>query len=199
MNVPSQYVVNGVWLNKWLNEQKLIAEGKRKKKHTPEQLRKLESINLRYGAAHTEEIWIEHYELAKTYYEENGNLDIPKDYVVDDFRLGLWLKRQKKKYRNGELSAKCIELLADIGIDWNENNSVEQSYEIGFRHLEEFIHVNGIGAVTSTCVSGNGYKLGRWISNCKSRFRKGKLAEEYIIRFRKMGIMLGESDKKDES
>ncbi len=50
LNVPSDYIVNGVWLNKWLNEQKLMAEGKRKKKLTHDKLKRLESIGLVYSA-----------------------------------------------------------------------------------------------------------------------------------------------------
>ncbi len=59
LNVPAQYVVDGVWLSKWLDEQKLIAEGKRKKKHTAEQLEKLQSIGMQYGIIRSDEIWYE--------------------------------------------------------------------------------------------------------------------------------------------
>ena len=55
LNVPAKYVVNGVWLQKWLSEQKLIAEGKRKKKHTPEQFAKLKAIGFYYGASFYDE------------------------------------------------------------------------------------------------------------------------------------------------
>ena len=55
LNVPAKYVVNGVWLQKWLSEQKLIAEGKRKKKHTPEQFAKLKAIGFCYGASFYDE------------------------------------------------------------------------------------------------------------------------------------------------
>lgn len=78
LNIPGQYVVNGVWLSKWVNEQKLIAEGKRKKQLTPEQLSKLEAIGLRYGAAYYEELWNERFEMAKAYYDEHGDLDVPQ-------------------------------------------------------------------------------------------------------------------------
>ena len=44
LNVPAKYVVNGVWLNKWLNEQKLTAAGKRSKTLSSEQLLKLRNI-----------------------------------------------------------------------------------------------------------------------------------------------------------
>ena len=118
LNVPSQYVVNGVWLNKWLNEQKLIAQGKRKKKHTEEQIEKLKTIGLEIEKSRFEEIWLERYELAKKYYEEYGNLNIPRNYTVNGFKLGLWLSRQKMLYRNGELSKECIELLNKLAVEW---------------------------------------------------------------------------------
>ena len=191
LNVPAQYVVNGVWLSKWLNEQKLIAEGKRKKKHTAEQLEKLQSIGMQYGRIRSDEIWYERYNQAKAYYEENGNLDIPKGYISDGFGLGLWLDRQKKQYRNGKLSDEYIKLLEYIGIDWKENNQIEHLYETGFQHLEKFIYEYGIEALKSNCVCDDGYNLGRWIANCKAKFRKGKLAEKYAVRFEKLGIRLG--------
>lgn len=191
LNVPAQYVVNGVWLSKWLNEQKLIAEGKRKKKHTAEQWEKLQSIGMQYGRIRSDEIWYERYNQAKAYYEENGNLDIPKGYISDGFGLGLWLDRQKKQYRNGKLSDEYIKLLEYIGIDWKENNQIEHLYETGFQHLEKFISEYGIEALKSNCVCDDGYNLGRWIANCKAKFRKGKLAEKYAVRFEKLGIRLG--------
>lgn len=191
LNVPAQYVVNGVWLSKWLNEQKLIAEGKRKKKHTAEQLEKLQSIGFQHGRIRSDEIWYERYNQAKAYYEENGNLDIPKGYISDGFGLGLWLDRQKKQYRNGKLSGEYKKLLEYIGIDWKENNQIEHLYETGFQHLEKFISEYGIEALKSNCVCDDGYNLGRWIANCKAKFRKGKLAEKYAVRFEKLGIRLG--------
>lgn len=191
LNVPAQYVVNGVWLSKWLNEQKLIAEGKRKKKHTAEQLEKLQSIGMQYGRIRSDEIWYERYNQAKAYYEENGNLDIPKGYISYGFGLGLWLDRQKKQYRNSKLSDEYIKLLEYIGIDWKENNQIGHLYETGFQHLEKFISEYGVEALTSNCVCDDGYNLGRWIANCKAKFRKGKLAEKYAVRFEKLGIRLG--------
>ncbi len=198
LNVPAQYVVNGVWLSKWLNEQKLIAEGKRKKKHTPEQLEKLKSIDFRYNATKNEEIWYERYNLAKAYYEENGNLDIPKNYISDGFGLGQWLSRQIKHYHNGELAEEYIMLLTEIGINFGNINRVGQSYETGFKHLEEYIQANGVDTITSKTVCDDGYKLGYWINNCKVKFRKGKLADKYAVRFEKLGVELDKSGKKTE-
>ena len=45
LNMPAGYKVEGIWLHKWLNEQKQVILGKRKGKAlTAEQIKKLESI-----------------------------------------------------------------------------------------------------------------------------------------------------------
>ncbi len=45
LKIPADYVVNGMWLNKWLSEQRLIYAGKRgRKRLTHEQMIKLETI-----------------------------------------------------------------------------------------------------------------------------------------------------------
>lgn len=190
LNVPAQYVVNGVWLSKWVNEQKLIAEGKRKKQLTPEQLSRLEAIGLRYGATYYEELWNERFEMAKAYYDEYGNLNVPQKYTVGGFQLGAWLRQQKSQYRNGSLSAVHIEHLTAIGMDWDNalEKRVNHSYAQGFQHLEAFIAEQGANALRGNTVCNDGYRLGNWIANCRQKFRNGKLSQEHIRRFNELGI-----------
>ena len=50
LRVPSKYVVEGVWLNKWLNEQKQRYLGKRAgKKLSKEQIKRLEAIGINWA------------------------------------------------------------------------------------------------------------------------------------------------------
>lgn len=50
LNIPSKYRANGIWLAKWVNEQKQIYAGKRKGKTLQEdQVRRLEAIGLKLG------------------------------------------------------------------------------------------------------------------------------------------------------
>ena len=50
LRVPSKYVVEGVWLNKWLNEQKQRYLGKRAgKKLSKEQIKRLEDIGIKWA------------------------------------------------------------------------------------------------------------------------------------------------------
>ena len=49
LNVPANYIEQGVWLNKWVNEQKQIYLGNRKGKVlTSEQIERLESVGMRW-------------------------------------------------------------------------------------------------------------------------------------------------------
>ena len=145
---------------------------------------------MQYGRIRSDEIWYERYNQAKAYYEENGNLDIPKGYISDGFGLGLWLMRQKKRYHNGELPEEYIKLLENIGIEWNENSRIKQCYETGFQHLEKYVQANGVDSISSRTVCDDGYKLGSWFIRCIAKFRKGKLAEKYVVRFEKLGVEL---------
>ena len=200
LNVPHDYIVKGVWLHKWLNEQKLITEGKRKKQHTPEQLAKLEAIGLKYGVRQNNEKWNEKYELAKAYFEEHGDLDIPYSYTVNDFALGKWLSSQKTYYNNGKLSAEQEEMLNSISIRWKSkrDTKIAESYRVGFEHLELFIAEKGLDALTYNTVCEDGYNLGKWLTNCKNKYRNGKLSKKHIQHFEKLRIILDKTDIWEE-
>lgn len=50
LNVPGKYVTDGLWINKWLNEQKQIYRGNRKGKYlTQEQIELLESLDIKWS------------------------------------------------------------------------------------------------------------------------------------------------------
>ncbi|MBO5485227.1 MAG: helicase associated domain-containing protein, partial [Lachnospiraceae bacterium] len=181
LNVPAQYVVNGVWLHKWLNEQKLMAEGKRKKKLTSEQLARLEAIGLRYGSTYNEKVWNERFEMAKIYFEEHGDLNVTKDYTVGDFQLGIWLRQQKSQYKSGNIPTEHYERLSAIGMDWNDaaEKRIKNSYEQGFQHLEAFLTDHSVDSIMNSTVCDDGYRLGNWIANCKTKYHKGTICNCY--------------------
>ena len=63
------------------------------------------------------------YELAKEYYESNGNLNIPLSYSVNGVKLGRWISniRSKRKHpqSNGMvLNDERIRQLDMIGMNW---------------------------------------------------------------------------------
>ncbi len=68
-------------------------------------------------------IWIEKYDLAKTYYEEHGNLLIPYDFCLTTsnkkINLGDWIHTQRKSYKNGTLKEEQIKMLNRIDMIWD--------------------------------------------------------------------------------
>ena len=60
--------------------------------------------------------WQKRYQLAKQYFQENGNIDIPLTLVVDGAWIGRWVYDQRRK--KDKLNAEQIELLEKIGMSW---------------------------------------------------------------------------------
>ena len=195
LNVPGQYVVNGVWLHKWLNEQKLLGEGKRKKKLTEEQKSRLEAIGMQFGVSKDERYWQQNYEELKRFYKEHGHIDVPSGYLTSDGKnLKVWVNRQRTARNNVELSDEQIQLLDELGMEWRDR--VEVSYDIGFEHLEKYISDNNTTDIPANAVSEDGYRLGIWVLNCRGKYKSGKLVKKYADRFAALGIEL-DHDKSD--
>lgn len=56
--------------------------------------------------------WDEMYEIARGYYEHQGNLLVPIQYVSEEnIKLGAWIANQRKQYKTGKLTKDRIELL----------------------------------------------------------------------------------------
>lgn len=115
INIPSEYKVDGIWLNKWLNEQKQIILGKRKgKKLLDEQIEKLYSVGFTVEGNITMR-WLEKYNDLKRYYNSYGDLKLPMGYKDSKGEnLYSWLSNQKAYAKNGKLNDRKKQLLSEI-------------------------------------------------------------------------------------
>lgn len=117
LNVPMGYEIGGFNLYSWLYFQK--------QKHlshtlTQEQERQLEAIGIKWSQTY-EDKWMEKYNKAKEFYEQNGSLITDRNQVINGFNLDAWLNNQRRakrgdKHRN--ITEKQIELLNKIGMKW---------------------------------------------------------------------------------
>lgn len=186
LNVPYDYVVNGVWLNKWLNEQKLIGEGKRKKKLTDDQRSRLEAIGMVFGVSNSEKMWEMHYQAVKRFVHDTGSTDIPKDLKdTDGVSLSIWVKRQLKKAYTEELSVDKTEKLKALGFVLEQN----APFEDGYAHAKAYFEQNGNLGMPTGYVCSDGYGLYAWISNVKQKQKKGKLTAEQVQRLEAIGMV----------
>lgn len=124
LNIPSNYKPDGIWLAKWVNEQRQIYLGNRgEKRLTNEQIARLNEIGMSWeNRKETEKrlVWESRYAEAKQFYDAHGNLSVPMDYVgTDGKNLSVWIQIQRKYYQNGKLTKKQVEQLSAIGMVWN--------------------------------------------------------------------------------
>lgn len=117
LRVPANYKADGIWLNKWLNEQQQIYLGRREGKTlTSSQIEALERIGMTWRTA-AEDTWYRRFEAVQTYFLEYGDTQIPRELVLSDGKkIGSWLKRQRRARADGKLSREQLAMLDRIGI-----------------------------------------------------------------------------------
>ena len=197
LNVPPMYKADGVWLNKWLNEQRQIYIGnRREKKLTEEQIKRLEAIgmvwenrkHLSWNAA-----WHNQFKRAQAFYQQYGHLNIPNEYD-NGKQLASWIGRQRTLKSKGKLTAEQISLLESVGMVW----MFDDLWEIGFRHAQEYYITNGDLLVHPNYVCLDGYNLGGWISNqranCKTADKYRKLDRSQVRRLNDIGMIWSVGD-----
>ena len=198
INMPADYVDEGVWVARWLSEQIARFNGKVKgKKLTDEQSEKLKSLGVVKNKSRLDIAWEEQYLEVKKYYLDNGNLNIPKDFLSNSGKkLFLWLAHQKENKRKGKLSCEKIDKLNELGIVWDK----ELPWEIGFRHAKEYYDLYGNLFVQSKYICADGYKLGKWLTNQRSLYnsndKQRKLSEDKIKRLNSIGMIWNVSKSK---
>ena len=194
LNIPGDYKADGMWISKWLNEQYQIYHGKRKGKSlSTEQITRLEAIGMvweRMKGCQVAKAWEQNYEEAVKYYKEHGDLKIPGTYKTKDGKnLFVWVNRQRMYKQKNGLTSEQIELLNQIGIEWE----FDDPWETGFSHAQEFFQKYGNLNVAGKYKSDDGYNLGSWISNQRNNHNNTtqyhKLSKEQSERLESIGMV----------
>lgn len=118
------------------------------------------------------EKWEEYFEAAQEYYRQHGNLDVMAKYVTEEgLPLGRWLsdisnKVSDENLRRVLLTDEQLERLKSIGFKQEKKTARQwnEKYELAKNYYE--IH-GDLNVSLSYCV--NDVKLGRWISNIRSK------------------------------
>ena len=101
--------------------------------------------------------WEKAYALAAAYYEENGNLNIPRSYVTAaGERLGQWVASQQWAYPKGKLTEERIAKLDAIGMRWEKADSKPRRLDLALESKRKSENLN---------VSAN-HKTGEEIGLC---------------------------------
>ena len=122
--------------------------------------------------------WEVMYEKAKAYYEEHGDLEIPRDYYTEDgMSLGTWIATQRSVYR-GTASRNCnpltqvqIDKLSAIGMRWQSVSEI--SWEKYYEAAKFYYEKNGNLLPNYLYVDENGIGLGHWICAQRTSRKNG--------------------------
>lgn len=139
-----------------------------------------------------EENWKKFYLVAKKYYEENNNLDIPQKCVIDGLKIGYWINNQRAAYNrvNGKrkISKEHIDKLNEIGMIWYKRedwykiyNQVKKFYEV-YKNLE----IPDIYEIDNTKFDGT--KLRDWLKLQRSYYQNKYLSEDKIEKLNQLNM-----------
>ena len=165
IDVPVNYETEeGIKLGSWLHNQRQAYKGKGKSKIAEDQIQLLNDLGMKWEVQ--KENWDDNYYVLKKYYEEHGNIDVPKNYVTqEEVKLGSWLNNQRSAYKRigkSKITEDQIQLLNDLGMKWEvqKENWYEKYYA-----LEEYYKEHGNIDVPFRYETKEGVKLGSWLNN----------------------------------
>lgn len=137
-----------------------------------------------------EESWLYKYNLVKNYYDINGNLLIPSDYVVNGINLNRWLTNQRYQYKIGDLSKKRIDMLNKIGMIWDNSASIRNDINWYTMYKEAVRYYNENGNLNvAQKYTYNGQALGNWIVLQRQMNYEGTLKGERVELLNKIGMV----------
>lgn len=125
--------------------------------------------------------WERMYEKAQQFYNENGNLQVPKRFTTaDGLNLGNWIDTQRKVYNakvDGVLTEEQIKKLEMIGMRWKniKDLSWDKCYQVAKEYYAE--HGNLMPSITDRYYKG--VKLSRWIEQLRT-YRKSGICPSYL-------------------
>ena len=135
--------------------------------------------------------WEEWYLLAARYFEEHGDLLIPRDYVCPaGEKLGRWIERQRAKYNrvasiNGALDAVQVAYLEQIGMVWKLET--RRGWEEWLALLDAYAAEHGNIDVPHEYECG-GAGLGDWLVKQRLRYAAGEMTEREIKALEARGV-----------
>ncbi|MDP1653347.1 MAG: Helicase associated domain protein [Rhodocyclaceae bacterium] len=144
----------GFRLGAWVNKQRT-----KRDRLTPDRRTQLEELPGWSWAPHADS-WEEGFRHLKEFADPERHCRVGRDYkTADGYRLGQWATVQRSVVDELSLDRKT-RLEALPGWVWDV---VAEQWEIGFRHLKEFLGRERHSKVPAVYITSDGYRLGQWV------------------------------------
>lgn len=144
--------------------------------------------------------WDMMYNLAKSYYEEHGDLVPMNNYkTAEGYSLGAWINTQRMIRRGsakGYLSEKQIERLDAIGMRWETKRDC--TWDRNYAELVKYYEQYGNIDVQYDYKTENGFALGNWIIDLRAAYNAGikrsVLLPERVESLNSLGMIWSKAD-----
>jgi superfamily II DNA or RNA helicase len=183
LRVPYSYVTkDGFTLGIWISERR----AERDKAGLPsERIAALDALGMVWDVL--ADRWRAALDSARAYRAANGDLRVPAKFVTEDgFALGAWISGQRQDRNRGKLLPERTAALDALGMIWNID---EDDWQEGLALARAYRDAHGDLAVPQSFVTDDGFKLGRWIANRRTRRRRGVLSAHRIEELDALGMV----------
>ena len=201
LDVKCNYITeSGFCLGKWLLKQRtafgILSEEKKEL-----------LLSIGFIINRREYNWNKHFEIAKRYYLEHGDLEVPRGYSVlvdgEEFRLDLWIHNLRSAYKGngtGKLSKEQIRKLNSINMAWsfsNKSDYVRKEWLDYYKLLKKYYIKNGninIDSEYMEIVDGEIIELGAWLNAQLRQYRSNNLSHKKIELLELLGVYWGKDE-----
>lgn len=191
LSIPDDKLDEYKKLRSWIQGQKMKHNHESEADLTDEQIQKLESIGIIWNV--NQESYDKMFDQALDYYEEHGDLLVPRN---DEFKkLSLWVGSMRKKYKAKELTDEQITLLESIGMVWDTKQHL---WDMMYEQAKEYYEEHGNLSIPQDSLEYN--KLANWIRNKKSGYYgKGscKLTDDQVLQLQAIGLLTDDISTKN--
>ena len=145
--------------------------------------------------------WDHYFAAASLYYAEHGDLRVPLRYKTPGgLSLGDWVQTQRQirkgKRTFGTLTQQQIERLDGIGMVWETRS--ETAWARGLEAAKRYHQRYGDLEVLPGYRDDQGFALGNWVRNIRTRYRTGALPRKQIEELEVLGIVWSAVDSRWE-
>jgi superfamily II DNA or RNA helicase len=146
--------------------------------------------------------WDDYFAILCAYVDQNGHARVPRNWVMpvselgdlqipaltgpgpanpEVIRLGEWVKSQRGDYSTGRIRKDRESLLGALP-DWVWGVKAHR-FEDQFAALEDHVAAEGHARVRADFVTDSGLRLGSWVTNQRTRYKRGTMSESELARF----------------